>query len=589
MQLLLLVSLAQFLVQSLAFSTSEENFLNDLKTDNKLEEKKNKLPVIFDHPVFAEMKEELSKYMDSPEAAMEMKRRKQPADVRAKTQMIAPSGYKHLKFIENSDMFETAGFYDESLYYTGYFYFDYYDNSNCHGDIQYEIGILASACITNSGSDSFRFVVPISGNCTEYTQIYYFGPDCVSSNAYASNTITDYDGCQSGNIMSCSADNSTVPVNFDALSNQFYYAEGDNTNCTTSPSYYINFNTAYCYDYITYSEKYECISTYNYSSNTYMGGNCTDIDLLESVNSEGFCELETFPNYYYSPDLVPASGLKCLFLDPTNAPTAAPITPTYSPSRNPTYSPTTTRPTTTRPSVAPSAIPTVNTKSPTFSPVTSYYTNFRATQVISGLTAATYYSDPSYETGLITAIVNSVSGITSSNIYDITVTDYTSSAVYIKKINIETIQTTSSSISVSYTIYIIATSSSESYTTLSTELSSAVTSGQFTTYLQSAYTGYASASTSSVSIDDLGTNNFSDDDDNDDESGLSSGDITGIVSGIICGFAIFFFVIVFCVFKKTQTPPEDNNNNHHYDAIPIANFNPNDKKEVFEIGSNNNL
>jgi hypothetical protein len=94
---------------------------------------------------------------------MEMKRRKQPADVRAKTQMIAPSGYKHLKFIENSDMFETAGFYDESLYYTGYFYFDYYDNSNCHGDIQYEIGILASACITNSGSDSFRFVVPISG------------------------------------------------------------------------------------------------------------------------------------------------------------------------------------------------------------------------------------------------------------------------------------------------------------------------------------------------------------------------------------------------------------------------------------------
>jgi hypothetical protein len=241
----------------------------------------------------------------------------------------------------------------------------------------------------------------------------------------------------------------------------------------------------------------------------------------------------------------------------TGAPTTAPsVSPTSSSTVNPTFPPT----------IAPLLLPTrlpslflsrVPTVSVSQAPSQALSVEFKASQIISGITYDSYIAnqDANNEV-LVSSIAACMTGITTDDISQLTVTDASrrlrkllndASMTIISLTRIPDLTaTTSGSIAVSY---VVATSNpSLSYSTLSSQLAMAVGNGTFAGYLTYYGTQVSGGSdlVGCTSSPVTTTNIIVDNDDNSGSNGVNVGLAVGLSIGLfafcVCAsFAAYYF------------------------------------------------
>jgi hypothetical protein len=142
-------------------------------------------------------------------------------------------------------------------------------------------------------------------------------------------------------------------------------------------------------------------------------------------------------------------------------------------------------------------------------------------------------------------------GITSNDIYQITVIDYqenTAATLVRNTPEIVTISSSSSAIITSYIVYLIDSSNSYSYSSLSTQLSTAVTSGLFDTYLNTTATeygaiGFLDCTSNYTLIQNLASTQTTN---NDNHKKTSTALPVGAIVGIVLAGVVSIAILIYC-------------------------------------------
>lgn len=219
-------------------------------------------------------------------------------------------------------------------------------------------------------------------------------------------------------------------------------------------------------------------------------------------------------------------------------------------------------------SATPSMVPssTIPSQAPSFAPAPYPVTVFAASQTLVGISASTFNANPNNTLALQSSIAACMSGVTSSNVLNLVVTDSTSTnAAHHMMLRLSSVAVSDVTSTASYSIYVANADSATSYSTLSNQLQTAVSQGTFNTLLQAYATQYGATSLSFVTSNSVATENLVPSDSGSDD-GLSDGAIAGIVIGSVVGASLLFAVVYYL---HTRSSGSSNGGNN--DSIKEAN------------------